>query len=71
MDSGSYLELQSSADCKLYGPNGEVISEVKLQGDMPTIQPGQNRVEFRCGIEGQVNPRARVTVIAQGEPLDG
>ena len=70
MDSGSYLELSSSADCKLYGPNGELLSEVKLPGDMPTIERGPNRVEFRCGIEGQVNPRARVTVIAQGEPLD-
>ena len=36
ISSGSYLELNSPTDCKLFGPKGEVLAEVKPQGPLPT-----------------------------------
>jgi hypothetical protein len=71
MESGCYLELRSPTDCKLYGPKGEMISEIKPQGDAPVLQAGENQVKFACEVEGGVNPRANVSVITQGETLRG
>jgi len=70
MESGSYLEWTAPDDCKLYGPNGETLADVKPQGDPPTLEPGENQVEFHCGTGTPATPRARVTMIAQGDPMD-
>ncbi|GMU20965.1 MAG: hypothetical protein AMXMBFR13_10610 [Phycisphaerae bacterium] len=69
LESGSYVELLEGRDCKLYGANGELLREVALEGDVPAMNPGENRVELRCGIEGATHPRARVTIMTVGEPL--
>ena len=37
IESGCYLEFHSMSDCKLYGPQGELIGEVEPRGDMPII----------------------------------
>lgn len=69
MESGSYLEFNGMDDCVLYGPEGQVLARVTAKGSMPTLQPGENKVEFTCtGLDG-ANPRARVTVTTLGEPL--
>ncbi|HOJ53756.1 MAG TPA: hypothetical protein PK184_03025 [Phycisphaerae bacterium] len=85
METGSYLELglgtmssgaapsaasTPAIDCKLYGPNGELLSDVKLDGELPMLEPGTNRIEFRCETDIPGNPRARVTIVTHGEPLD-
>ena len=63
--TGSYLEFRAMDDCKLYGRNGEVVSEVTPTGDAPTLAAGENTVAF-----GSAEPsRARVTVMTKGEPL--
>ena len=83
MESGSYLEFRSVSDatlrspdssgrstsCKLYGPDGGLIREVKPQGEAPALEAGENEVKFACEWEGGANARAYVTVISQGEPL--
>lgn len=69
MASGSYLEFHSMADCKLYGPKGNLISEVKPRGEVPILRAGDNRAVFTCDGPTDVNPRARITVIAHGEPI--
>jgi len=70
IESGSYLEFYPPADCKLYGPQGELIGSVDLQGEMPEIESGENQVEFTCPAQQGIQPRARVTLISRGAPLE-
>ncbi|MBI5095446.1 MAG: hypothetical protein HZB26_23810 [Candidatus Hydrogenedentes bacterium] len=69
IESGAYLEYNSMTDCKLYGPNGALVAEVKPEGAAPGLNPGDNKVEFTCEPPAGVSARAHVTVIGQGEPI--
>lgn len=69
MASGSYLELSAIDDCKLYGPAGNLIQAVQPQGSTPVLKHAANTITFSCDGPTDVNPRARVTVIAHGEPI--
>jgi hypothetical protein len=71
IETGQYLEFRAPDDCKLYGPNGEEIRDVKPEGVVPALEPGENRIEFTCDPKPGVNPRAYVSVITQGEPFGG
>ena len=70
LEPGMFLELNSTSGCELYGPKGELIKEVKPDGDIPVLATGENQISFSgkgvCGI----NSRVRVTVISEGKPLD-
>ncbi len=70
IESGCYLEFNSMSDCKLYGPKGELISEVEPQGEVPFIEAGENQIKFTCGVSDDVNARANVTVISKGGWMD-
>jgi len=69
IESGSRLEFRSLSDCKLYGADMELLSEVKPQGELPILEEGENEVSFTCDAPAGLSPRANVTVITQGEPL--
>jgi hypothetical protein len=69
MESGCWLEFRSMSDCKLYAPNGEVVAEVKPEGEAPVLAPGDNNVEFDCAVSPDVRARACVTVISCGGVL--
>jgi len=69
LESGSYLEFKSASDCKLYGPDGALKAEVRPEGEVPSLDTGVNEVKFTCEIAGAHRPRARVTVITAGPPL--
>lgn len=69
IESGCYLEFASAGDCKLYGPKGELLCEVKPEGPAPVIVQGENKIQFTCGVPEGVNARANVTIITEGEPL--
>ena len=71
MESGSYLEFQSMADCKLYGPKGELLREIRPEGDVPALGGGPNRISFSCDGSPGLRLRARVTVIALGPAVGG
>ena len=66
-ESGSYLEFQSLTDCKVYGPKGDVICDVRPEGEVPDLDAGANAIRFACDALGGVRPRARVTVLSRGE----
>ena len=69
MESGTYLEFRSHTDCKLYGPKGEFLQDVEIEGEIPVIKNGVNDVSFTCkGTEG-VSSRVQVTVICEGNAL--
>lgn len=67
--TGSYIEFRGMADCKLYGPNGELVAEIVPQGGAPEAIQGDNAAEFACDAVDGPNPRARVTVITRGEVI--
>jgi len=70
IESGQYLEFRSPSDCKLYGPAGEVLSDVTPQGDAPILEQGDNQVKFTCEPPAGLNPRAHVSVISHGDSVD-
>jgi hypothetical protein len=65
-----FLELGSASDCKLYGPKGELIKEVKIDGDIPALVSGENQISFSGKGTLGINSRAQVTIISEGKPLD-
>lgn len=67
--TGSYLELADDG-CKVYGPKGEMLSEVSLSGDVPVLQPGANTISFTCDTGEPVSARANVTLMLRGDPLE-
>ena len=71
IESGCRLEFRSLADCQLYGLDMELLAEVKPQGEVPVLEEGENEVSFTCAAPADVSPRANVTVITKGKPLQG
>lgn len=69
IESGQYLEFNSPADCKLYGPQGQLLRELKPEGPLPELSPGANAVRFQCGSPPGGRARAQITIITQGQPL--
>ena len=69
--TGQFLEFRGVDDCKLYGQKGEEIRDVKPVGEIPTMKPGTNDVEFRWSAAPGVRPRAYVSVMTRGEPFGG
>lgn len=69
MEPGMYLEFRSSEDCKLYGSKGELLQEVNVQGSVPIINSGENKIHFTSEGSEEVNPRVQVTIISEGMPL--
>jgi hypothetical protein len=69
MESGMYLEFKSMTDCKLYGPKGEFIKEVQIEGKVPTLRTGENQLSFGAEPSSGVKPRVQLTIISEGKPL--
>ncbi|MCE5346543.1 MAG: hypothetical protein LLG13_09700 [Bacteroidales bacterium] len=69
MEPGMYIELKSLTDCKLYGPRGELIKEITVEGNNPVLSKGNNEINFSCDKKGGINSRVQVTVISEGQPL--
>lgn len=71
LESGSYLEFRSVDDCKVYDDKGELVGEIKPQGEIPQLQAGSNRVQFSCNVSPGVSARANVTIISQDDNIIG
>jgi hypothetical protein len=70
MNPGMFLELNSASGCKLYGPKGELITEVQIDDEIPVLTQGENQISFSGqGTQG-INSRILITVISEGSPLD-
>ena len=69
MDPGMFPELNSQNDCKLYGPKGELLQEVKIDERLPLLKQGNNEVSFTCDGIKDISSRVQVTVISEGKPL--
>jgi hypothetical protein len=69
MESGSYLECNSPDDCKVFGPDGGFLQDVKIAGEIPALAAGDNRLHFGCESALGVNPRVRITTSTFGAPF--
>ncbi|MFA6481352.1 MAG: hypothetical protein WCW62_02155 [Bacteroidales bacterium] len=69
MESGMYLEFFSQNDCKLYGPKGEFIQDVRVEGTVPALKNGVNEISFSCTGPHGVSSRVQVTMVTEGKPL--
>jgi hypothetical protein len=69
MESGMYIEMYSADDCKLFGPKGHFLQNVRLINEIPVLQTRENNFIFECENDGKVNPRMQVTTISYGEPV--
>jgi len=69
IESGSYLEFNSPDDCKLFGRDGKLLADVKPQGPVPILAPGDNLLKFAATSPPGISARANVTVIGQGKVL--
>ena len=69
--SGSYVELESAADCRVYDARCDLLERVEIEGDLPVLDQGENRVSFTCEGPAGLPARADVTVVASGPELRG
>jgi len=69
MQSGSYIEFRTGEDCILYGPKGEVVTEVTPHGTIPVFSAGENQIRFSCNTVDGPAPRVKLTVVSYGKPL--
>jgi len=65
MESGQYLELRGGGECSLFSRTGELVRQVRPEGEIPVLEAGVNEVVFHCEATG-CRPRAWVTVITEG-----
>ena len=71
LESGSYLDLASGMDCKIYDERGSLLRDLRLPSGLPTLAAGRNEVQFACEPSANSGVRAKITVISHGEPLRG
>ena len=69
MESGMYIEMYSADDCKLFGPKGNFIRDVRLVGEIPQMKTGKNDLKFVCENTSNINPRMQATIIGYGESI--
>lgn len=69
MKPGMYPEFNSRDDCRLYGPKGEFIRDVEVEGSIPVMKTGENKIAFSCRGPSGINPRLQVTVITMSDRL--
>jgi hypothetical protein len=70
IESGSYLELGSPDDCRLYDSQGAAVCDVKPMGDAPLLEAGLNELRFTCEPPDGVRARVRVTVMSEEPTLE-
>lgn len=66
LEPGSYLELDAGSALRQLGPDGKLLGEMKLSGELPVLCPGANGITFTCEGDPGIRPRARVTLVLQG-----
>jgi len=69
IDSGQYLQVESTGASRLYGPAGEPLGEVQPTGALPRLEQGENQIEFTSQGPPVPASRGRVSILSRGEPF--
>jgi hypothetical protein len=60
LQSGQYLEVDTSGACRVYDQNGFLIGSVTPTGVLPLLAQGENTLSFTCTATEGYNARANV-----------
>lgn len=71
LESGSCLEFRSLTDRKAYDAKGELIGDIKPQGQVPQLEAGDSMVTFVGNTTKGLKARANVTIISQDDKFLG
>jgi hypothetical protein len=63
LESGQYLELESTGQCPIFDERGARIGKISPKGDISVLTPGENRLSFSCEAPAGFRARVKVTVI--------
>ena len=66
---GSWIECTGPEDCVAYGPKGEPLGKISPLGEGLALSPGVTDFQFKCDSGPGPQPRARITVFAEGPVL--
>lgn len=69
LHTGEYLQADATGHYAVYDRDGAEIAAGRLPDPLPHLQGRGNEIAFACNRAEDVDPRAQVTVIMQGEPL--
>lgn len=70
IESGSYIEFTPPDEGALFDPNGLLLQRFKSNGEVPTLESGENHLEFSCDRHAKGNPRVLVTLISSGSRIE-
>jgi len=70
VESGSYIEFTPPDQGAVFDPNGLLLQRFKSNGEVPTLESGENHLEFSCDRPAQGNPRVLVTLISSGPRIE-
>jgi hypothetical protein len=70
LDTGAYLEYAPGKSAHVYGPDGALLADVEPTGAAPLPANAPATVTVTCERQPGPPPRARVTVITRGAPLE-
>jgi len=65
LKTGDYAEFWADGPLRVFDRNGALLSSFNLDGDLPTLEAGANRIALRTGSTGS----ARLTLITVGDVL--
>ncbi len=69
LTSGQYLEWEGPEGGVVYDERGELLQRFSLDGELPRLAAGANRLEFDCEPPAGASARAEITLVALGEPF--
>ncbi|MFA7172439.1 MAG: hypothetical protein WC340_03335 [Kiritimatiellia bacterium] len=69
LESGCYLEVDPDRGCAVFKPDGNLMKEISVAGDIPVLESGENRLRFECDSDANAHPRVKVTVMSYGLSL--
>ena len=71
LESGQYVEYEGPGNCCVRNERGEILGRIAPQGEIRALAAGDNAIGFACEGPAEVQARANVTLISQGQPLAG
>ncbi len=69
LSSRWYLEMMDADHFQVFDPDGQLVTTQRINGPVPKIAEGVNRVIFDCVRPEGLRPRASVTLMTSGNPL--
>jgi hypothetical protein len=69
LETEHYLESMGGTNFRVFDSNGFTIAEKDAQNSVPTVQSGDNAIEFDCDFAEADGQAAKVEIITLGEPF--